>query len=83
MTRILEDMTDAVERLCMRWKEKSLTIVAWPSTEYKSGDVVEIISNSGTSLNLWRHWAHGEITGVVQKPACGTGSPKRNPCFMR
>ena len=47
LTRILEDMTNAIERLGMRWIEKSLTIVAGPFTEYKPGDVVEIISNSG------------------------------------
>ena len=31
----------------MRWKEKSLTIVAWAFTEHKPGDTVEIISNGG------------------------------------
>ena len=39
LTRTLEDMTNAIESLGMRWKEKSLTIVG-PSTEYKPGDVV-------------------------------------------
>ena len=34
LTRILEDMTYAVERLGMKWKEKSLAIVAWPFKEY-------------------------------------------------
>ena len=34
LTRILEDMTNAIERLAMRWKEKSLT--------NKPGDVVEM-----------------------------------------
>ena len=53
LTRILEDMTNAIERLGMRWKEKSLTIVAGPFTEYKPGDVVEIISNSGIRWS-WR-----------------------------
>ena len=33
LTRILEDMTNAIERLGMRWKEKSLAIVAGPFTE--------------------------------------------------
>ena len=55
MTRILEDMTNAIERLGMRWKEKSLTIVAGPFTEYKPGDVVEIISNGGKRW-IWRTW---------------------------
>ena len=53
LTRILEDMTNAIERLGMRWKEKSLTIVAGPFTEYKPGDAVEIVSNSGTRWT-WR-----------------------------
>ena len=53
LTRILEDMTNAIERLGMRWKEKSLTIVAGPFKEYKPGDVVEMISNSGKRW-VWR-----------------------------
>ena len=40
-------MTNVIERLGMRWKENCLTIVAGPFTEYKPGDVVEIVSNSG------------------------------------
>ena len=53
LTRILEDMSNAIECLGMRWKEKSLTIVAGPFTEFKTGDVVEIISNSGIRW-IWR-----------------------------
>ena len=53
LTRILEDKTNAIERLGMRWKEKSLTIVAGPFTEYKPGDTVEIISNGGVRW-IWR-----------------------------
>ena len=53
LTRILEDKTNAIERLGMRWKEKSLTIVAGPFTEYKPGDVVESISNGGVRW-IWR-----------------------------
>ena len=52
-TRILEDKTNAIERLGMRWTEKSLTIVAGPFTEYKPGDTVEIISNGGVCW-IWR-----------------------------
>ena len=37
----------------MRWKEKSLTIVAGPFSEYKPGDTVEIISNGGIRW-IWR-----------------------------
>ena len=58
LTRILEDMTNAIERLGMRWKEKSLTIVAGPFTEYKPGDVVEIISISG------RRWVWRVVEGM-------------------
>ena len=46
-------MTNAFERLGMRWKEKSLTIVAGPFTEDKPEDVVEIVSNSGKRWD-WR-----------------------------
>ena len=53
LTRILEDMTNPIGRLGMTWKEKSLTIVVGPFTEHQSGDVVEIISNSGTRW-IWR-----------------------------
>ena len=42
-----------IERLGMRWKEKSLTIFTGPFTEYKPGDAVEIISNSGIRW-IWR-----------------------------
>ena len=53
LTRIQEDMTNAIERLGMRWKEKSLTIVAGPFTEYQLGDTVETISNGGIRW-IWR-----------------------------
>ena len=33
LIRILEDMTNAIERLGMRWKEKSLVVVAGPYTD--------------------------------------------------
>ena len=64
LTRILEDMTNAIERLGMQWKEKSLTIVAGPFTECKSGDVVEIISNSGRRW-VWRGGRHGGTGHLV------------------
>ena len=58
LTRILEDITNAIERLGMQWKERSLTIVDGPFTEYKPGDVVEVISNSGG-----RHGGTGHVAG--------------------
>ena len=68
LTRILEDMTNAIERLGMRWKEKSVTIVAGPFTEHKPGDVVEIISNSG------RRWTWRVVEGME---ALGTSGQSR------
>ena len=56
-------MTNAIERLGMRWKEKRLTIVAGPFTEYKPGDVVEIISNSGIRW-IWRLLESMEALGT-------------------
>ena len=53
LTRILEDMTNAIERLDMRWKKKSFTIVVGPFKVYKPGDVVEIINNKGKRW-VWR-----------------------------
>ena len=58
LTRILENMTNAIERLGMLWKEKSLIIVAGPYTEYKPGDVVEIVSNNG------RRWVWRVVEGM-------------------
>ena len=89
LTRILEDKTNAIERLGMRWKEKSLTIVAGPFTEYKPGDTVEIISNGWCTLDLacgGRYGGTGNVgwtIGDALKPVCGTGSPKQTPCFTR
>ena len=44
LIRILTDMTNAIEELDMRWKEKSLKIVAGPYTEYRPGHTIEIMS---------------------------------------
>ena len=84
LTRILEDMTNAIERLGMRWKEKSLTIVAGPFTEYKPGDVVEIISNNGIR-GIWRVVEGMEALGTwLDNRGCsGTESPKPTPCSTR
>ena len=73
LTRILEDMTNAIERLGMRWKEKSLTIVAGPFTEYEPGDVVEIISNSGKRW-IWRVVEGMEALGTwLDNRGCSEG----------
>ena len=58
LTRILGDMTNAIEQLGMQRKEKSLTIVAGSYTRYKAGDVVEIISNYG------RRWVSRVVEGM-------------------
>ena len=47
LIRILTDMTNAVEDLDMRWKEKSLKIVA-----YKPGQTIEIVSKRGRKY-IW------------------------------
>ena len=47
LIRILTDMTNAVEDLEKRWKEKSLKIVAGPYTEYKPGQTIGIVSKRG------------------------------------
>ena len=64
LTRILEDMTNAIELFGMRWKEKSISIVAGPFTEYKPGDV-EIISNSGIRW-IWQVVEGMEALGTWQ-----------------
>ena len=85
----LTRMTNAIERVGMRWKEKSLTIVAGPFTEYKPGDVVEIVSSSGKRW-VWRVVEGMEALGTwldnrgsARRPACGTESPKPTPCSTR
>ena len=59
LTRVQEDMTNTIERLDMRWKERSFKIVAGPFTEYQPGDVVEIVSSSGKRLGLASGGGHG------------------------
>ena len=76
--RILEDMTNAIERWGMRWKEKSLTIVAGLFTVFKPGDVVEIVSNSGRRW-VWRVVEGMEALGVVG----WTIVVARRPMFLR
>ena len=74
LIRFLEDMTNAIERLGMGWKEKSLTIVAGSFTEYKPGDVVEIISNSGIRW-IWRVVEGMEALGTwLDKRGCSEAS---------
>ena len=58
---------------------------------FDSADVVEIISNSGRrwvwrvveGMEAWRHWARAWTIVAARRPACGTESPKRTPCFVR
>ena len=56
--RILQDMTNAIERLVMKWKEKSLAVVAGPSAEYKTGDKIVITSSKG------RRWEWRVVEGL-------------------
>ena len=52
LTRKLKDMTNAKERLGMKWKEKSLAIVAGPYADYKAGDTSVITSNKGARMGM-------------------------------
>ena len=52
LIRILTDMTNAVEDLDMRWKEKSLKTVAGPYTDYRPGQTIEIVSKRGRKY-IW------------------------------
>ena len=55
-------------------REKSLTIVAGPFTEYKPGDVVEIISSSGKRW-VWRVVEGMEALGTwLDKRGCSEAS---------
>ena len=82
LTRILGNRTNSIEQLGMQWKEKSLTVVAGPYTEYMTGDVVEFISNKGRRW-VWRVVEGMEALGTLldsrglatQKPASGTEAP--------
>ena len=64
----------AIERLGMRWKEKSITIVSGPFTEYKPGDVVETINKSGVR-GIWRVVEGMEALGTwLDKRGCSEAS---------
>ena len=52
LIRNLTDMTNAVEDLDMRWKEKSLKIVAGPYTDFRPGQKIEIVSKRGRKY-IW------------------------------
>ena len=69
------------------WKEKSLTIVAGPYTEYNPGDVVEFVSNNGRRW-VWRVAEGMDALGTwldsrARRPASGTDFAKPTPCFTR
>ena len=55
-------MTNCIERFGMRWKGKSLTIVAGVYTGYKPGDTLEIFS--GWSRRCV--WTVAEGVGALQ-----------------
>ena len=79
LIRILTDMTNAVEELHMKWKEKSLKIVAGP-TQITSQDrrlrlSAKTVENTfGTWWMGWRRSVHGSTIVEVLKQVCGTGS---------
>ena len=55
---ILEDMTNTIERLGMKWKEKSVAVVAGPCADYKTGDKIVSTSNKG------RRWEWRVVEGL-------------------
>ena len=63
LIRILTDMTNAVEDLNMRWKEKSLKIVAGPYTQHKPGQTIEIVSKGGRKYT-WHVKEGMEVLGT-------------------
>ena len=75
-TRILE-VTNAIERLGMRWKEKSLTIVAGPC---RSTNLERLLRSSATLVDAgsgewwraWRHSARGWAIEDARRPVCST-----------
>ena len=42
-----------------------------------------VSAGSGVWWRAWRHWERGWTIVVVQKPACGTESPRPTPCSTR
>ena len=58
LIRILEDMTNAIERLGMKWKEKSLAVAARSYAECKTGDKIVVTSNKG------RRWECRVVEGL-------------------
>ena len=79
-------MTNAVECLGMRWKEKSLAIVAGPFTEYNlemllRSSATVVNAGSGEWWRAWRHWARGWTIEAARRPVCGTESLKPTPFF--
>ena len=71
LTHILRDM---IEQLGMQWKEKSITIVALPYTEYKAGDAVEIFSNKGRRWVLACGGGHGGSWLMAGSRSCSEAS---------
>ena len=84
LTRILEDMTNAIERLGMR----VLPLLLGRS---RSTNLVMLLRLTQTVAYVgfgvwwmaWSHWERGWTIGDVQKPACGTESLKPTPCSTR
>ena len=74
---ILTDMTNCIERFGMRWKEKSLTIVAGVYTEYKPGDSLEIFSERARRCV----WTVAE--GMLGWALCSTSRVVRRRVFSQ
>ena len=76
LVRILTDITNVVEDLNMRWKEKSLKIFAGPYTQYKQGQTIEIVSTRGRKYT-WH------VTEGMEAPGTWLDSPGCSETSMR
>ena len=88
LTRILEDMTNAIERLGMGGKKKVLPLLLGRSPSTNLAMLLRLSATVayvgfGEWWKAWRHWERGWTIVVVQRPTCGTGSPKQTPCFTQ
>ena len=94
LKRILKDMANAIERLGVKWKEKSLAIVDGPYTDYKADDsvVITILRGDDGNGEWWkaqRHWSGGWMCVTALRPVSGTDSQRqipfsapRSPCYV-
>ena len=72
LTRILEDMTNEIERLGMRWKKKVLPLLLDLSRSTNLAMLLRLSATMayvglGVWWKAWRRWERGWTIGDVQK----------------